>query len=368
MLLRCLKVTDFRNLKTIDIELGDRLNVFFGDNGSGKTSLLESIHTLSSSRSFRSRKYKSLINHSADQYTLFCSIESKDARTTIGIQRANTGSSLIRVNQKNIYTSSALAELLPVRVIDAYSFSVLDGSPHERRKLLDWLVFHVEHRFLNAWKGYEKCIKQRNTLLRHDKIDQQQLQPWDDKLSSLAIEVDTYRQVGFELLNNEFKRLIADVAELPEGIELTYRRGWDKDTDYADYLKLHQERDIHLGYTRQGPHRADIKVSAGLSLAADVLSRGQQKMVICALMLAQGRVFTNTQQRQCVYLVDDLVAELDAQFRVKLCGWLYDLGSQVVITGVEADPVLIAWPNQDVFNTQVFHVEHGCVTENKTNK
>lgn len=361
MLLQRLRITNFRNLKAIDIELGDRLNVFFGDNGSGKTSLLESIHTLSSSRSFRSRKYKSIINHASDQYTLYSLLVDQLSSSSIGVQRHTSGTSVIRVNQKNVYSASVLAELLPVRVIDAHSFMILDGPPQERRQLLDWLVFHVEHDFLNLWKSYEKCIKQRNTLLRHDKIDQLELSSWQSRLAILAPQMDAKREKVFGLLKAEFSSLLAEVAELPEGIELQYRRGWDRETDYVDYLQQHQIRDQQLGYTRQGPHRADIKVTVEGRLAADVLSRGQQKMVVCALLLAQGRVFTGVLKKQSVYLVDDMAAELDESFRRRLCAWLNDLGCQVCITGVEKDSVLSVWPSSKINTTKVFHVEHGSV-------
>ena len=361
MLLRCLKVTNFRNLKTINIELGNRLNVFFGDNGSGKTSLLESVHTLSSSRSFRSRKHKTIINHSADHYTLYSLLADDVSTSTIGVQRDISGSSLFRVNQNTVQSSSVLAELLPVRVINAHSFLILDGAPQERRKLLDWLVFHVEHDFLNLWKSYEKCIKQRNTLLRHDKIDQLELSSWQSRLAALAPQMDAKRVKVFKLLKSEFNDLIADVDELPEGIELQYRRGWDKETDYTDYLLQHQLRDQQLGYTRQGPHRADIRVTVDGRLAADVLSRGQQKMVVCALLLSQGRVFTNVLNKQSVYLVDDMAAELDESFRRRLCSWLNQLGCQVFITGVDKDSILSVWPKSEVNTVRVFHVEHGSV-------
>ncbi|GAA5315996.1 MAG: DNA replication/repair protein RecF [Candidatus Pelagadaptatus aseana] len=362
MSLRQLTVTDFRNLKTINIEPGDRLNVFFGDNGSGKTSLLESINTLSLARSFRTHKQKNLINHGSQSYTVFGKVENDSSSLfSVGIQRSKNGEGAIRVNQKNLTSAAELAELLPVRVINTSSFLILDGPPLERRSMLDWLMFHVEHEFYGVWKQHEKCVKQRNSLLRHDKIDPLQLDIWDDELAPLVRRLDTIRSRGFALLKEEFYSLIKDIEGLPGQLKLHYSRGWDKESDICVYLKQHRERDIGLGYTRHGAHRADIRVTVGGLLASEVLSRGQQKIVICALLLAQGMAFTRYTQRRCVYLIDDLPAELDLIYRKQLCSWLEELGSQVFVTGVQSNELLESWPETTEY--KLFHVKHGTVAE-----
>lgn len=357
-----LTITDFRNLNYVDIELGDRLNVFFGPNGSGKTSLLEAIYTLSLARSFRSRKFKSVINHQSAAFTVFSKLTTAANETlSVGIRRESNGEGLIRVNQKTLTSASQLAELLPVRVINSDSFALLDGGPSERRALLDWLMFHVEHGFHATWKHYEKCLKQRNSLLRHDKIDPLLLDPWDAELAPLGVQLDQYRTRAFEMIEAEFLQLIGQLEGLPGELSLRFQRGWEKGIELNDYLSDHRDRDIYLGYTRQGPHRSDIRVMVGQSLAAEVLSRGQQKSVVCALILAQGRVFNRFAGNACVYLVDDLPAELDERHRMRLCRWLHDLSTQVCITGVEADKIIEAWPEQG--GHKVFHVKHGTVEE-----
>lgn len=362
MPLHRLTITDFRNLKYVDIELGNRLNVFFGENGSGKTSILESIHTLSLARSFRSRKFKSIINNSASSFTVFSRIvTAANEELAVGVRRESNGDGLIRVNQRAVNSASQLAELMPVRVINSDSFSLLDGGPGERRSLLDWLMFHVEHDFHSVWKQYEKCLKQRNSVLRHDKIDPLLLDPWDAELIPLGVKLDSYRARAFEMIKDEFLLLVGELEGLPGDFDLRFHRGWEKDLDLGEYLAANRDRDFALGYTRQGPHRADIRVMVGQSVAVDLLSRGQQKSVVSALILAQGRVFSRYAGSSCVYLVDDLPAELDLAHRKQLCHWLSELCTQVCITGVEAEKILEAWPEED--DRKVFHVKHGTVEE-----
>lgn len=361
MSLRRLSVQNLRNLSMVDIELSPRLNVFYGLNGSGKTSLLEAISILSLGRSFRSRKYKTLINHDADTYIVFGQVHDEDCGSVpIGVQRDRQGQVQIKKAGKQCSTAAELAESLPVQVMNGHSFGLLEGAPQVRRQFLDWLVFHVEHEFLGVWRNYEKCLKQRNSLLRRDKIDRLQLSLWDRELAPLATRLDELRRNTYERLRPEFEALLGSFEGLQK-VGLGYYRGWDKELEFAELLDSTQERDIELGYTRQGPHRADLRIRCGKVAAVDELSRGQQKIAVSALMIAQGKVFSEAQsKKQCVYLIDDLPAELDAQFRTTLANWLASMDCQVFVTGVERDTLLKAWQEQNL-ETRVFHVEHGTV-------
>jgi DNA replication and repair protein RecF len=362
MTLRRLSVENLRNLTSIDIELNPQLNIFYGNNGSGKTSLLEAISILSLGRSFRSRKYKTLINHQTDAYTVFGRVidASTDSIIPIGVQRDRSGQTLIKRSGEVCSTAAELAESLPIRILNGHSFGLLEGAPLVRRQFLDWLVFHVEPDFYNVWRNYEKCLKQRNSLLRRDKIDPLQLALWDRELAPLAARLDEYRQSTYTTLVPVFDRLIEGFEGL-ENVSLKYYRGWDSDQSFVDLLTDTRQRDSDLGYTRQGPHRADLRIYSGKSSAVDILSRGQQKIVVSALMIAQGMVFSAVTQRACVYLIDDLPAELDEHFRRSLAGWLASMDCQVCVTGVEKNTLLDAWSEQDLPN-RVFHVEHGTVT------
>lgn len=366
MTLRRLAVKDFRNLVAIDIELSSQLNIFYGDNGSGKTSLLEAISVLSLGRSFRSRKFKNTINRNAESYTVFGNVYLPDRIThiPIGVQRSQSSEVQIKKGGLNCTSASELAATLPIRVIDGHSFLLLEGGPQARRQFLDWLVFHVEHEFYGVWRAYEKCLKQRNSLLRRDKIDHLSLSSWDIELAELGEKLHRMRKRAFNFLIPVYEELTYELSGLNE-VSLNYYGGWDDSINLKELFESTRERDADLGYTRQGPHRADIKITVGSkSIAAlDVLSRGQQKVVTTALLVAEGKVFQETQDRQCLFLIDDLPAELDAQFRKTLAGWLSTMDCQICVTGIEKEVLLDAWKDyKDIgIDTRVFHVEHGKV-------
>ncbi len=363
MSLTRLSVQNLRNISSVDLEPAEHLNIIYGANGSGKTSLLEAISVLSLGRSFRSRKIKSLIQQDSDQLTVFgrLSVDDSVMDVPIGVRRNREGAGQIKLNGSSVSSASILSEQLPLQIMNGHSFLLLEGAPQVRRQFMDWLVFHVEPGFLSTWKDVQKLLKQRNSLLRRDKIDPLLLAPWDKELSVKATQLDQMRSRVFNSFLACFQELVADFIAI-DGLQLSYYRGWERELDYADALSLGEERDSGLGYTRVGPHRADIRISIMGQPAAEILSRGQQKLLVSALRIAQGVVFQTLTGRRCVYLIDDLPAELDVDFRSVLAGWLDKLECQVFVTGVERDVIAKAWPeNNSKRIEKVFHVEQGQV-------
>ncbi|NHN38823.1 DNA replication/repair protein RecF [Pseudomaricurvus alcaniphilus] len=367
MTVKRLVVTNLRNLKAVDLLLSPGLNVFYGDNGSGKTSVLEAVSILSLGRSFRSRKFKSLINYDASSYTVFgVVLDDNQVQIPVGIQRSANGEVIIKKAGQRCSAAAELAQSLPIRVINGHSFALLEGSPQNRRQFLDWLVFHVEHEFFDVWRAYEKCLKQRNSLIRRGKIDRLMLDSWDAELALAGERLHAMRRAAFDLLEVQCGQLLATEGVGIDGLRLKYSPGWDTEQSLREVLRACHQRDIDLGYTLQGPHRADLKLYQGKNLAVEVLSRGQQKVSISALHIAQGMVLKEQLDKRCVYLIDDLPAELDSNFRFILAGWLIEMGSQVFVTGVERAAVLGPWQDllskKDKVSTKVFHVEHGSLT------
>ena len=146
-----------------------------------------------------------------------------------------------------------------------------------------------------------------------------------------------------------------------EAVELYYSCGWDTEKKYSQYLIDSREKDAQRGFTQAGAHRADLKVKVGKLAAADVLSRGQQKLLVAALRLAQGKLLQKQTGRRPIYLVDDLPAELDKRHRERFVEALFDTGSQVFITCVDVDNLVAAYADRE--KPAMFHVEHGRVIQ-----
>ncbi len=351
-----------RNL--VDVSLTDLgvANIFYGENGSGKTSVLESVHLLAMARSFRSPQIKPVINHSEDQCVVYGEINqgsSDGTITTIGISRHRKGGLEAKLAGEAVQSVARLAEQLPAQVINAHSFELLTGGPDERRRFLDWGVFHVEHLYHSSWRRFQRCLKQRNTLLRRGKLSPAELRSWSGEFVDAGEAVDRMRRAHLESLLPVFDRLLKQMSGDLDALEVRYRQGWDSTQGLAAALDASNKSDLEQGYTHVGPQRADLRFVYNGYDAGATLSRGQQKLVVCALKLAQGIVLAKQRGRQCVYLVDDLPSELDADHCQKVCEVLSGMGSQVFLTCVNREDVARHWPG----HVNMFHVEHGEIQQ-----
>ncbi|RLQ22058.1 DNA replication/repair protein RecF [Seongchinamella sediminis] len=353
-----LQINQVRNLQRVKLEDLRRVNVFYGLNGSGKTSVLEAIHLLGMARSFRG-SIRSLVSHDKNDCTVFGALSP--GNTTLGVQRGRTGDVRIKIAGAPVRTVAELVEYLPLQVINADSFELLMGAPAARRRYLDWGVFHVEHRFFAQWQRFQRGIKQRNMLLRRAKMATEELSVWTRELAQSGEALNQYRDAYFRRLSPRFLEIMTRLAPSLGGLELRYRRGWDKQLPYADALANSTDSDREQGFTHVGPQRADIKVLSDGHSAAETLSRGQQKLVVCGLKLAQGQLMTEMGKGHCTYLVDDLPSELDRNHCGRVCELLAMMKVQVFITCVQQRDIGDVWPDDDKQALAMFHVEHGAV-------
>ncbi|MEM8561920.1 MAG: DNA replication/repair protein RecF [Pseudomonadota bacterium] len=361
-----IQISRVRNLAHVKLGELAQVNVFFGANGSGKTSVLEAVHLLGMARSFRNTSVKSVISYDEDNCVVFGLTQGSQqavAPVTLGVQRGLSGDAQIKVGGQTVKSVASLVKHLPVQVINADSFALLTGAPSARRRYLDWGVFHVEQRFLEEWQRFQRGIKQRNKLLRHGKIQQQELLVWTKDLARSGQAIGDYREAYFFQLKQRFKDVMEDLLPaLAGGLELRYLRGWDRAMTYDEALLKSMPIDIERGYTHLGPQRADIRVLTGGRLAAETLSRGQQKLVVCGLKLAQGQLVSEQGAARCTYLVDDLPSELDQEHSTQVCRLLASMRAQVFVTCVDRSEVAGVWPENQQ-GLRMFHVEHGNANE-----
>ena len=372
MALTQLQISNVRNLLQVRLQGLKGVNVFFGCNGSGKTSVLEAIHLLGMARSFRGSSVKSLINHESASCTVFGTtvLESPPpvaeagavgvgVGTPVGVQRNRSGEAQIKIGGRAVRTVAELAEQLPLQVITAESFGLLTGAPGARRQYLDWGVFHVEHQFFGQWQRFQRSIKQRNNLLRRGKISDQELTAWTRDLAQTGTAISEYRKGYFQILAPCFKAIMARLAPSLGALELRYQQGWDRQLSYSEALAQGFTADTEQGYTHSGPQRADIRVMSGGHLAAETLSRGQQKLVVCGLKLAQGRLMAQLGRGKCTYLIDDLPSELDNAHSLLVCELLASMDAQVFVTCIDQREIRSVWPESE--ELAMFHVEQGVV-------
>lgn len=353
MQLSHLKVRDFRNLVDIEFEPCTGVNLIYGLNASGKTSLLESIYYLSHLRSFRTPYLSDLINHNASRLQLLAkATDQLNHQIPIGIERSKD-SLEVRANQKPIQRVADITAIFPVLAIHPDSYRLITGSPGERRAYIDWGVFHVEQGFFEAWQRYKKALSQRNAALRsREKASYCKL--WDKELDHAAQHIDSKREKYIQEINPFYLNLIQQFFP-GQQVRLEYRRGWKNEQSLRTVLEQTFDRDLKRGMTQAGPHRADIYIQVDGKSAQTGISRGQQKVLVALLKLAQVQHFSQSEARHCILLYDDLAAELDKKHRNKIMSVLKSMPIQLFMTAIEPDQIdLQGW--SDVC---LFHVEQG---------
>ncbi len=360
MSLKKLHIRGVRNLQSVLLDDCGHINIFTGSNGSGKTSILEAIYILGSARSFRSVRLGQVINHLATRCVVYGELEHVAGQTkgSVGVMRSRGEQQLFKINGHPVHAAAQLAGLLPQQLINADTFSLLEGGARVRRQFLDWGVFHVEPDFLSCWRRAQRALKHRNGLLRRGRMSAEEMQPWDTELAACAEIIDRMRAAYLRRLRPVFLQELGALTLL-ERPDIEYHRGWPADSSLEQVLRRDLPRDTRRGLTHSGPHRADLDIRIEGRSAEQVLSRGQEKLLVCALRLAQGILLHELTGKTCIYLVDDLPSELDMHHRRALCLRLAGMRSQVFVTATDAESLRGCWG--DAQTTRLFHVERGMV-------
>ena len=350
-----LTISKLRNIANISIQPASGINLILGDNGSGKTSILEAIHLLGLGRSFRTRTLKNAVQFKQQQFQVIAKTKSQ---IPIGLQFNLNAGLQIRLNNAPLKKLSELAIQLPLQMIPANCHQFFEQGPRYRRQLVDWGLFHVEPEFNYQWQSYRKVLQQRNSAIRQRKKTEE-IQLWDTHLSSYGEKITEHRQQQLTRLLAYFEVIFLRICpEFSEAsFSLRYRNGWAKDRSLAESLQLSIERDKQLGYTRSGSHAADWSFKVNDTNPADIFSRGQQKLFFLALCMAQAKITEQTKHENSLLLLDDISSELDMEHQRLVLSELALLPVQAFITSTDM--------TLSKENVSVFHVKHGEIFSGK---
>ena len=355
MHIKSLRIKQFRNLADASLAPSAGLNVVTGPNACGKTALLEAIYLLGRGRSFRTHRVRELIQHHQSALQVTARLQTAhDLIVPVGVERDQRQLTL-RYNAQPVRNLSEHARRLPLVLITPDSHDLVAGGPAQRRRWLDWALFHVEPEYLNCWQACFHALRQRNSLLKH-RVPDAQLDSWEQVLAQQAGYLDTYRWRFIEQLEQRLREIIPGL--LQGEAEIRYQPGRNDEREYREVLRQSRATDRERGFTQSGPHRGDLRLTqSGAGVRAN-LSRGQTKLYIAALMLAYAAVLTDN-GLQPLILVDDLPAELDDQARQRFMSALAAANTQTFVTAIEYGQLpLDDWPT-----ATLFHVEQECRQE-----
>jgi DNA replication and repair protein RecF len=354
--LTAIDIENFRCIERAHLDFDGGATGIVGDNASGKTSLLEAIYFLGHGRSFRTNRRDKLVRRETPFFRVVGRVETGGgAQLVAGIEYVE-GATRASLAGQGVSGIAELAEVLPIQVIDPGAHRLIEEGSARRRRLMDWGVFHVKHDFLGCWRRYQRALQQRNAALKaHQPLEL--IDAWEPELCAAGTAVDERRaayaaglQPFFEALAN---RLIGAV-----GARFVYRRGWANEQGLVDALREARPRDLRLRTTTAGPHRADLSfvMGNGTAAARDYVSRGQQKMLAAAFVLAQLAYRASLNAPVATLMLDDPAAELDVDNLGKLLRAVAEIPCQLIVTSVHERGL------RGIELCRMFHVKQGSFT------
>lgn len=358
-----LSLRDLRRFDSVELAPDPGLNLLTGANGAGKTSVLEALHLMAYGRSFRGRVRDGLVREHAPALEVFVEwSEGGEGEAPPRVRRAGLRHSgqdwTGRLDGREVAHLGQLCTALAVVTFEPGSHALVSGGAENRRRFLDWGLFHVEQGFLPLWRRYARALKQRNALLKAGGGNAQ-LDAWDHELAEAGESLTAQRERYLAELAPQASRI---AARLTHGLALQgleFQPGWRRqELSLADALLLGRDRDRLSGHTGVGPHRADWGIALQGLPGREALSRGQTKLTALALLLAQASDYAGRQGHWPVIALDDLPSELDREHQRRVLEFLLEQpGLQLFVTATEVPPAL-----QDLIAAlRVFHVEQGRI-------
>ena len=351
-----LRIVNLRSLADVSLSLAPGANLFTGANGAGKTSVLEAAYLLSHAGSFRAGSRENLVSRSATGFSVFAEISLESGvRHRLGFGKEG-GKWSARVDGATASSFGSLVQHAAVVCFEPGSHALIAGPSDERRRFLDWGVFHVEQNFLLAWRRYQRALKQRNSLLRQGgPLDPGLLEPWEAELAQSGQAIDSHRGAYLEQLRLHLNHYAEALVPELGAVELVYRRGWPDDLPLDEALRARRERDLGRGHTTVGCHRADWSIHFENAPLREHLSRGQEKLTAMAALLSQAALYAANRGEWPVICLDDLASELDRTHQEWVVGQLLQHRTQVLITGTDVPEAL------ETAKVMMFHVEQGQI-------
>ncbi len=354
MRLSQIRIKNVRNIRDALVDPGPNLNILFGNNGSGKTSLLESIHLLGRAGSFRTKHFSEIISNEARELVVSGSIDLRNHLSRrIGIRLENKKRT-IRIDGAEVHSRLELLECFPLQFISPLSYLLIEGPPILRRQFVDWGVFHDQEQYAEEWKRFKRCLSQRNSTLKSASAGSKGV--WDAEFEKYGTIIARRRK---EYLD-ELRPYVESVGKelLPyNNVVFEFFRGWDLNQELHEALRKDYRNDLKFGFTHSGPHKSDLILKVDDRTCKSFLSRGQTKLLVLAMKLAQIKLLIDKRNIFTSVLIDDFCAELDRENSIKLKTFLSDMGLQCFITAMDRESVGTLYG----INTTVFHVERGHI-------
>ncbi len=357
MWIKKIKINNFRNYKSQEINLEKNINIFYGENAQGKTNIIEAIFLSSMGKSFRAKKDKEMIMLGEEKSNIEIEYEKTDRDGKIKIELGNK--KIVYINGIKIKKLSELLGKINVVIFTPDDINILKGGPQNRRRFLDIMISQLRPNYMYNLNLYLKTLEQRNNYLRQireENKNENMLDIWDEELSNYAINIYNYRKEFIEKIKNKIKNIHSEITNNKEEIEIEYLSECISKEKYLELLKQRRKLDIIKGYTTKGIHRDDFNIYINKKELGIYGSQGQHRTAILSLKLSELNIVKDEIGESPILLLDDFMSELDEKRRKNFLEKINDV--QVIITCTEKIDI----ENKEIL---VYNVKSGEVKKEK---
>ena len=357
MWIKKIKINNFRNYKSQEINLEKNINIFYGENAQGKTNIIEAIFLSSMGKSFRAKKDKEMIMLGEEKSNIEIEYEKTDRDGKIKIELGNK--KIVYINGIKIKKLSELLGKINVVIFTPDDINILKGGPQNRRRFLDIMISQLRPNYMYNLNLYLKTLEQRNNYLRQireENKNENMLDIWDEELSNYAINIYNYRKEFIENIKNKIKNIHSEITNNKEEIEIEYLSECNSKEKYLELLKQRRKLDIIKGYTTKGIHRDDFNIYINKKELGIYGSQGQHRTAILSLKLSELNIVKDEIDESPILLLDDFMSELDEKRRKNFLEKINDV--QVIITCTEKIDI----ENKEIL---VYNVKSGDVKKEK---
>ena len=311
-----IKINNFRNYKTQEINLNKNINIFYGENAQGKTNIIESIFLASIGKSFRSSKDIELIKFGESYAKIQIDFHKSDRDGNIEIQIANKKN--ININKIKIKKLSDLLGNINTVIFTPDDINILKGGPQNRRKFLDIMISQLRPNYMHAINLYKKALDERNNYLKKIKLEdanENLLELWDEQLISYGNIISNYRNEFIEKIKEKINIIHKNITGNKEDIRIEYISDCLDKNKFKEFLQERKKLDIIKGYTTRGIHRDDFQIFINDILVNVYGSQGQHRTAILSLKISELQVIADEIGENPILLLDDFMSELDEKRR-----------------------------------------------------
>ncbi len=359
MVIKSLKLKNYRNYDLLDLTFDSKTNILYGDNAQGKTNILEAMYLTGTTKSHRGTKDRDLIKFGEEESHLETIVNKHGTDFQIDMHLKKNSPKGIAVNKIPIRRASELFGIIHFVFFSPEDLNIIKEGPSGRRRFIDLELSQLDKLYLNNLSNYNRIINQRNSLLKElykQENLMETLDIWDLQLVDYGNKVMERREEFIRQVNKIISDIHFKLTGGKEKISITYEKSIGN-LSLEQALKKNRERDIRMKSTSAGPHRDDLCFMAGNLDIRKFGSQGQQRTAALSLKLSEIELVKQLINDTPILLLDDVLSELDKHRQNYLLDSIHDIQTVITCTGLDE------FVNHRFSINKIFHVKNGKVAK-----